>query len=469
MMIDSFDEEGNCIIWNRECVRRLGWTQEELAELDDALSVFYPDPAVLQQVHRDVLRADGKFREYTVLAKDGSRRIQQWANFRTPASRSIISVGHDVTEQRAMEGHLRQAQKMDAVGRLTGGIAHDFNNLLTVVMAGAQLLRRDQEPGSLGDVLTGQILQAAKDGSALVQQLGTFSRRSPLSVEPVDLHALLDEVAPTLRRLLPESIAIRVEHGRGPVHILGDSTAFKQILMNLATNARDAIDGRGTIEIATRVVDEPPPAHVRLTVRDSGVGMSPETRDRVFEPFFTTKEPGKGTGLGLATVYGLVKQHDGEIQLQSEPGKGTCVMIDVPTTDPATAATDDGADRKAPTGGNERILLVEDDEGACLIAERALRHLGYDVVVAGDGAQALAQIEAGETFALILSDVVMPRLTGPELLAKLRARAGPPPVFAFCSGYSPGDDARATDPDVPLLEKPWTIEQLAAFVRKCLD
>ncbi len=468
-MIDSFDENGTCLIWNRECVRRLGWTQQELAELPDALSVFYPDPQVLQQVHQDVMRADGKFREYTVLAKDGTPRIQQWANFRTPASRSTISVGHDVTEQRTMEAQLRQAQKMDAVGRLTGGIAHDFNNLLTVVMAGAELLRRDQEPGSIGEVITAQILQAAKDGSALVQQLGTFSRRSPLSVDPIDLNDLIDDVTPTLRRLLPETITIRVEHGRAPVHILGDKTALKQILMNLATNARDAIDGRGTIEIATRVMDGPPRGRVRLTVRDTGAGMAPETLDRVFEPFFTTKEPGKGTGLGLATVYGLVAQHDGEVEVHSEPGRGTCVQVDLPTIESSTAP-DASADRQEKTkGGNECILLVEDDEGACLIAERALRHLGYDVVIAEDGAEALEHIEAGREFSLILSDVVMPRLTGPELLAKLRERGGPMPAFAFCSGYSPDDDARTTDPNVPLLEKPWTLEQLAMFVRKCLD
>jgi signal transduction histidine kinase len=450
-------------------VRRLGWTQDELAQLDNPLSAFYSD-AQVAAVLEHIELADGQFREYQVRAKDGSTRIQLWANFRTPQTRSTISVGHDITEQREIESQLHQAQKMDAVGRLTGGIAHDFNNLLTVVLAGADLLLPQLEDGSPAHALATQIRSAAQDGAELVRQLGSFSRQRLLRLTPVNLRALLDEVGPTLRRLLPASIEVRILHAPESVHIQGDITSLKQILMNLATNARDAIARRGMIEIATRVLPGAPHGRVVLSVRDTGEGMAPEVRDRVFEPFFTTKAPGLGTGLGLPTVYGLTLQHGGTMTLASEPGQGTRVEITLPML-PAVA--DDGPESTTdlPTlpRGTEQILLVEDDDGARLVAERALAHLGYEVLVAEDGEEALGILARDLPIALILSDVVMPRMTGPELLERLRSRPEPMPAFAFCSGYSSRDTAGPLDPTVPMLAKPWAVPALAAFIRRCID
>lgn len=470
VMIDSFDEDGTCLIWNRECVRRLGWAQAQLAALDEPLAVFYPDPEMLAAVYEDIARADGLFREYQVLAKDGSVRTQMWANFRVPRTGTIISVGHDVTERRAMEAQLRQAQKMEAVGQLTGGIAHDFNNLLTVILASTDLLLLELEGGSAAEELTRQIRHAAQAGSELVRQLGSFSRQSRLALAPLDLHALLDELAPTLRRLLPESIDVRLEHAAGPLHIFGDRIALDQIVMNLATNARDAIDGRGTIVIATALSCRAPCDEVILSIRDSGHGMTPDVRERAFEPFFTTKEPGKGTGLGLPTVYGLVLQHGGSVELASEAGQGTCVEVKLPVLQHSEGrASSPRAVASEVPRGNVLILVVEDDTGTRATSKAALEHLGYGVVVAEHGAAALALLDDVPGIELVLSDIVMPRMTGPELLTALKTRGGRVPAFAFWTGYTSRDTAATVDPSVPLLSKPWSLEALGVFVRRCLD
>jgi PAS domain S-box-containing protein len=373
VMIDAVDDEGKFTIWNRECVRRLGWTRDELEAMEAPLAVFYPDPEVFQRVLEDVARADGRFREYEVLSKDGRVRTQLWANFRLPNTGARISVGHDVTEQRAMEAQLRQSQKMEALGQLTGGIAHDFNNLLTVILASTELLAR-RATGTEAELLV-QVRQAAMDGAELVRQLVSFSRQSRLTIKVVDLRAALEEITPTLRRLLPESIAVRVEHGEGVLAIEADRIALEQIIINVATNARDAMQGVGELTITTRSARAPlgrdasEREYVVLGMRDTGEGMPAEVRERVFEPFFTTKPPGKGTGLGLPTVYGLAAQHRGFVELWSEPGRGTLLEVWFVRADalvdpapPPPASTD------FPTG-TETILLVEDE--ASLRARRS--------------------------------------------------------------------------------------------------
>ena len=241
VMIDAFDEDGTCLIWNRECVRRLGWTLEELRAMPEPLAVCYPDPALHRAVLSDIADADGRFKEYSVRAKDGTERIQLWANFRMPKTGAVISVGHDVTEHRAMESRLRQTQKMEALGRLTGGIAHDFNNLLTVIVSGAELLLHEVEPGSVAEQLAREIGSAARDGAELVRQIGSFSRHDRLTMAPLDLCTLVDDLVPALRRMLPESIEIRVEHSASSLYAVGDRIALKQVIVNLATNAGDEI------------------------------------------------------------------------------------------------------------------------------------------------------------------------------------------------------------------------------------
>jgi PAS domain S-box-containing protein len=447
VMIDAVDSEGKFTIWNRECVRRLGWTREELDALEAPLSVFYPDAEVLKHVLDDIARSDGRFREYEVLSKDGRVRTQLWANFRLPNTGAKISVGHDVTEQRAMEAQLRQSQKMEALGQLTGGIAHDFNNLLTVILASTELLAR-RASGVEAELLV-QIRQAATDGAELVRQLVSFSRQSRLTIKVVDLRAALEEITPTLRRLLPESISVTVRHGEGDLAIEADRIALEQVIINLATNARDAMECVGELTLTTRIArlppGEPDREYVVLGIRDSGAGMTPEVRDRAFEPFFTTKPPGKGTGLGLPTVYGLAAQHRGFVELWTEPGRGTLVEVFFVRAESPVDAAPPPTSAKLPTG-TETILLVEDEPSLRGAAKQVLELLGYRVLVAVDGVDALRVLDTERDVALVLSDVVMPRMTGPELLAALRAR-GP----------------------MPLIEKPFSIAALAPFVRSCID
>jgi PAS domain S-box-containing protein len=471
VMIDAVDSEGKFTIWNRECVRRLGWTREELDAFEAPLSVFYPDPEVLKRVLDDIARSDGRFREYEVLSKDGLVRTQLWANFRLPNTGATISVGHDVAEQRAMEAQLRQSQKMEALGQLTGGIAHDFNNLLTVILASTELLAR-RASGMEAQLLV-QIRQAATDGAELVRQLVSFSRQSRLTIKVVDLRAALEEITPTLRRLLPESISVTVRHGDGELAIEADRIALEQVIINLATNARDAMECVGELTLTTRVArapdrGEPDREYVVLRLRDNGAGMAPEVRERAFEPFFTTKPPGKGTGLGLPTVYGLAAQHGGFVELWSEPGHGTLVEVFFVRAERPVDAAPAPPPASHPTG-RETILLVEDEPSLRVAAKQLLELLGYRVLLAVDGVDALRVLDTEHDVALVLSDVVMPRMTGPELLEALRARGPMTSAFAFLSGYTMRETAGAVDPSVPLIEKPFSIAALAPFVRSCID
>jgi two-component system cell cycle sensor histidine kinase/response regulator CckA len=466
VMVDAFDEDGTCVLWNRECVRCLGWTQAEIVELEDPLRVFYPDPETLRAVHEDIARGDGLFREYEVVAKDGAAHIQLWANFRLPTD-TRISVGHDVTEQRAMEAQLIQAQKMDAIGQLTGGIAHDFNNLLTVIRASAELVSHEGDP-TVRDEMVAQIVDAAERGGELVRQLMNFSRQSRLFLRPVELASVVDNIVPTLRRLLPESIEMRRQREGGELVVRADIVAIEQIVVNLATNARDAIDGRGTIEIGTRqaATSEGRPYSV-LWVKDSGHGMPTEVRARAFDPFFTTKERGRGTGLGLATVYGLVGQHRGFVELSSSPGRGTTVEVWLPLTD-EPVSEDEPVAADLPRG-SETLLLVEDQEAIRCAAKRVLEQLGYRVFVAANGVDALRVLDEVESVALVLSDVVMPQMTGPELRARVCEQPTPRPAFAFWTGYGIDDRLGSEAPEVPVIQKPWSVAALASFVRRCLD
>lgn len=465
VMIDAFDDAGRCLLWNRECERRLGYTLAEVEALRDPFALFYPDPRTQEKVLEALRRADGRFYEYRVTARDGSERTQLWANFRLPSG-TTISVGHDVTERRSVEEQLRQSQKMEALGQLTGGIAHDLNNLLTVITANAELLAQP-EPGLPADgqaVAVAHIREAADRGAQLLRRLLAFSRRQRLRLEPVDLSTLLEELVPTLQRVVPETVHIRLRHRATRHHVRADSLAVEQIVVNLVTNARDAMAGDGTIDLVIQDLVSGSDPYVALDVVDHGEGMDEETLRRALEPFFTTKPSGRGTGLGLAMVYGLVEQHGGMLQLESEPGRGSRARVMLPVCD-------EPARHQAPLAaqlprGTEKILVVEDQDLVREATSQMLRQLGYRVLEAHDGLDALS-ILGTEDVALVLSDVVMPRLSGGELWERLRHRAAAPP-FVFMSGYAP-EHAGLPEHRLPLLQKPWTAEDLARTVRRVLD
>jgi len=387
----------------------------------------------------------------------------------------------DVTERRALEEQLRQAQKMEAVGQLAGGVAHDFNNLLTTVLASNEMIAESLPAGSPVREDAEAVRAAAKRGADLARQLLAFSRQQAVGLRPLALGPLVTEFSRLARRVLPEDVDLGVRADTEGTVIRADPVAVEQILMNLVTNARDAMPAGGTLRIeAARVaVGEErcrswgwgtPGEYVVLSVSDTGAGMDAETRRRIFEPFFTTKPVGRGTGLGMAMVYGLVKQHDAYVDVGSEPGKGTAVRIYFPAI--KESAVETGlAESPAARGGHERILLVEDDVSVRRAATRVLQRFGYQVVAAQDGAEALTVLGMlAEAPDLIISDVVMPKASGPQLLQALRD-AGRAQRILFTSGYTARDtsDRAALDPSLPFLPKPWTIQDLLRKVREVLE
>ncbi len=386
-------------------------------------------------------------------------------------------------EHRQLEDQLRQAQKMEAIGQLTGGIAHDLNNILSVILANAGLLA-DRLPAGRQDLGAdvAEIQAASARGAAMVKKLLAFSRRETLMLAPANLNDVAGGLADTLRRLLPSTIDVTVACAEDLPWTRADVGAIEQVLFNLATNARDARPEGGMLRIETgegRMDDDAcaargwgrPGTYACIVVRDSGVGMDAATRSRIFEPFFTTKPPGLGTGLGLSMVYGLVKQHDGFVSVQSEPRGGTTVTLYFPAVEAPALAERAPASTRAAGAGAETLLVVEDEEALRRVTARALEQHGYRVLVAADGAEALEVFHANRgRIALVLSDVVMPKLGGKELLARLR-HDGVTCPFVLTSGY-PARDARESitrAPDVPFIPKPWTPAELVAKIREALD
>ncbi|MEO8635649.1 MAG: ATP-binding protein [Gemmatimonadales bacterium] len=379
----------------------------------------------------------------------------------------------DVTHQRAVEAQLRQSQKMEAVGQLTGGIAHDFNNLLTVILSMASLVEQELPPeatGARGDIA--DLKQAALRGADMVRTLLAFSRAQQLQFHPMAVGPLIEASARVLRRVLPESIELRVTIDPAATVIRTDPAAIEQILLNLATNARDAMAGVGLLEIRTSPV-QCDGAHVGagtvLEVRDNGAGMDGATRERLFEPFFTTKPLGEGTGLGMTMVYSLVQQHGGTIAIESTPGRGTRVCITFPAADlpPETVPVPP----PDPKRGRGTVLIVEDEEALRRAAQRLLERHGYEVLLAVDGEDALTVMEAdADRISVILSDVVMPNRSGTSLYAELRRRGVRTP-FVFMSGYvGHGVSGAASLPEgVPFLPKPWEINELLVVLEQTIQ
>ena len=381
------------------------------------------------------------------------------------------------------EEQLRQAQKMEAIGQLTGGIAHDFNNLLTVILTNAQFMEDALLPGQTGvrsDLK--ELVGAADRGRGMVRKLLSFSRREALSFRAVDLPRLVDELSSSLGRLLPASIRIRTSSDEHLPPAYADPGSVEQILLNLATNARDAMPDGGLLHIQVRRgwLDEEhrvthgwgePGEYVRLLVSDTGVGMDKSTAQKIFEPFFTTKAVGEGTGLGMAMIYGLVKQHNGYVQIQTEVGQGTTVTVYFPIARGSVTASAPAPERVEMPGGTETILLAEDEEPVRRAARRVLERCGYTVLTSENGEEALRVFQAHRSdIDLVISDVIMPKAGGPELYAAIRSEAQDV-KFIFMSGYSAQDVRGSVEisPTVPLIHKPWSVAELLNRVREVLD
>ncbi len=395
----------------------------------------------------------------------------------------VLAVVRDISERRRIEEHLRHSQKIEAVGKLAGGIAHDFNNILMAIMGYAEILRDDMPEGSRQRGAVDQILASSARAAHLTRGLLAFSRKQMIDPRPVELNGILIEVDRLLGRLIREDIRIETVLCREPVVVLVDIGQLEQVLMNLATNARDAMPEGGSLRLTTgkAYLGEDfflshglgrPGQYAVLTVTDTGHGMDEETRRRVFEPFFTTKEVGKGTGLGLAMVYGIVKQHNGFIDVASQPGQGTTVTIYLPLAEKEVAAEPrPAAAEAAPVGGNEAILLAEDDQTLRTLMASTLRSYGYRVIEAEDGAAALARFEeCRELEPLLLLDVIMPKKSGQLVWEEIR-RQEPEARVIFVSGYAADilKDKGITTGGADVLVKPVAPRVLLAKVREVLD
>jgi PAS domain S-box-containing protein len=394
----------------------------------------------------------------------------------------LLILFNDVTERVQLEAQFRHSQKMEAVGQLAAGIAHDFNNILTVIQGHVGLLlvtiQNQEHAGSLNEVS-----RAADRAADLTRQLLTFSRRQPLLSRTLDLNQVISSTSQMLRRILSEQISLSFRHAPSLPAIHADQGMIEQIILNLAVNARDAMPNGGRLEFVTsarttsedqlrRNPDAAAGEFVCMDVTDTGCGMDAITLSRIFEPFFTTKEVGKGTGLGLATVYGIVKQHGGWIEVASEVNRGTQFTIYFPAQRAGRGVARGSSLEASVHGGSETILLVEDEPGVRELARSVLGRYGYTVLCAANGIEALETWErSGARIDLLLTDMVMPEgLSGRELAARLRSEA-PGLKILFTSGYSVEleDGGMPLKAGVNFLPKPYPARQLAAQVRRCLD
>jgi two-component system, cell cycle sensor histidine kinase and response regulator CckA len=417
--------------------------------------------------------------ENRYLCKDGAYRVFSWRATLDPITGDVYAVARDVTQQRNTEVQLRHAQKMEAVGQLAGGVAHDFNNLMLAVLANTELALGEKDIAANVAEHLGEIREAGERAAALTKQLLAFSRRQPIRPVVVNMNDLLRGLMKMLRRLLPANIALEFVPGHQLACVSAEASQLEQVVVNLCVNARDAMVNGGRLMVETenvlinrRYADTHPWAkpgrYVLLSVTDTGVGMTREAQERAFEPFFTTKPPHQGTGLGLSTVYGIVRQHDGMVHLYSELGHGTTFKVYLPTS---TRDADEVGNKLLfePMRGQETILLAEDEPQVRRAVAQVLERAGYRVILASNGAEALQVLgKTQEQVHLAILDVVMPELGGPEVWAQIRATR-PGMRVLFASGYADNRFASRIPATAALLEKPYSIDELLLRVREVLD
>jgi len=393
----------------------------------------------------------------------------------------VLGVATEITQRKELENQLRQSQKMEAVGQLAGGIAHDFNNVLTAILGYTRLLLKESTLGVQQRDDIKEIEEAAERAASLTHQLLAFSRKQVMQPTVLNVNDVVQGMRSLLRRLIGEHIALVAAFDPEPVFVRADQGQLQQVIVNLSVNARDAMPEGGTLMLATARVDldeaftaaHPGSAagpHVRLLVSDSGTGMEAEVRRRAFEPFFTTKPMGKGSGLGLATVYGIVKQSGGYIDVESQPGHGSTFTLYLPRVPAPTVAAVEPVP-PPPRPGRETVLLVEDEPGVRALARRALTSFGYRVLEATNGVEALTVArQTSDPIDLLLTDVVMPEMGGRELAQVLKQQR-PDTRVLFTSGYpdSGGMALDVAESGVPYLPKPYTPNELAEKVREVLD
>jgi two-component system cell cycle sensor histidine kinase/response regulator CckA len=485
-LVVGLDLEGRIRLVNRYVEEMTGYSSEALAGKELFGELF---PQEEQQQARRAFRElleQGKHNQHEnqLLTKNGNPRVVNWSGtlIRDSQGRpeSVFVVGQDITEQKQLEVHLRQSQKMEAIGQLAGGIAHDFNNLLTPIQGSVELLMEMTDRDEQALEYLQSIKLASERAAGLTRQLRLFTRQDEGQRKPLVLNRIVRETSDLLGRSLTHSITVRLDLEENLWAVEADSSQMSQVLINLSLNAQDAMESGGVLVIGTRNISldafearfSPgmrPGRYACLSVKDSGCGMSPETEARIFEPFFTTKKPGKGTGLGLSVVYGIVRAHGGFIDVHSEEGKGSRFDVYLPTTE-LSVAEKERKDAALPVG-SETILLVDDEEMIRRLGRRVLEKCGYSVRIAAGGAEAIRTYKKhGGEIDLVLLDVIMPHMNGQEVLRQLK-QLNPKVKVLIATGYTADSSVQRLKVEgvLGVVEKPFSIQTLAAAIRTALD
>ncbi|QXE87812.1 DUF3365 domain-containing protein [Geomonas nitrogeniifigens] len=491
--IYGIDTTGRCTFANKTCLELTGYSLDELIgrNMHDTIHHTLPDgmpaPVAKCKIFRAYSEGEGcTVRDEVFWRKDGTSFPVEYSSY--PILNDGVIEGAvisflDVSERVKLEEQLRQAQKMEAVGQLAGGVAHDFNNILQVISGYGSILKLDERLDDRQQEEIDHILSAAEKAAQLTRGLLAFSRKQVITLSPVNLNDIVENVRKFLARIIGEDIHLKTTPSEAPLYVMADLGQLEQVLFNLATNARDAMPRGGVLAIETgsQVVESPldqesglirPGSYAVLTVTDTGCGMSAETCKRIFEPFYTTKEISKGTGLGMAIVYGIVKQHNGFINVYSEPGHGTTFRIHLPIYHAERVMDEESAKQAAPPrGGSETILLAEDDEGVRNLVLSVLTRFGYRVIQAVDGQDAVEKYSAHRNeISMILMDLIMPRKNGKEAYDEI-ARLDPEVKVLYASGYTADFIKNRGVPEegIDLIMKPIQPMELLRTVREVLD
>jgi two-component system cell cycle sensor histidine kinase/response regulator CckA len=475
------DEEGRLLRWNDNERAMTGYTTEELSRMN-VLHLFREDRELVASKMREVFEFGRASVEVSIVTKSGMPIPFLFSGFRMVADnkRYLVNVGIDVSERKRLEAQLRHAQKMEAIGVLAGGIAHDFNNILSAIIGYVSLMKMKMKPDDQLQHNAEQILASAERAAKLTHDLLAFSRKQVVNLSPLNINDIICGIQNMLTRLIGENIEFKVRCFPGKLIAKVDKGQIEQVLMNLATNARDAMPQGGTLQIATSVVevddsnmiilhDHKSSRYVLITVSDSGVGMDKKTQAHLFEPFYTTKEVGKGTGLGLAITYGIIKKHHGFIYVDSQPGEGTTFNIYLPLVK-AEAKEVRREENVPPSSGHETILLVEDESVVRQVTKDMLEEFGYTVIEAIDGDEGVRVFrENQQRIQLVLCDLIMPHKNGKEVYEEIR-KMRPDIKVIFMSGYTADiiEQQGIHEMGINFISKPTATSELLEKIREVL-
>lgn len=478
-----FDQKGRFLRWNNNFERVSEYSPEDIALMSPLDFFEGPDKVLIQERIQDVFVKGISDAEAVFISKSGKKTPYYFTGqtIQIDEKPCLIGMGIDITEQKKLQEQLRQAQKMEAIGHLAGGVAHDFNNILSAIVGYAHLTLmklKDDDPLRMN---IEHILTASDKAANLTQSLLAFSRKQLIVPKPVNINNIVFNIIKILDRIIGEDIEFKVNTYVNDLIVKVDKGQIEHVLMNLATNARDAMPDGGALTITTEEVSVDEKfiqmhqegeigKYAVVTVADTGMGMNEKTRENIFEPFFTTKEVGKGTGLGLAMVYGTIKQHNGFINVYSEPGKGTTFRIYLPLAESGVEYTKKNeADTVA--SGNEKILLIEDDQAVRKSIKAVLEELGYNVIEAADGDQASTLFRKNkDSVHLVISDVIMPRQSGKEVYDELK-KIRPDIKILFVSGHSADILTKKgiMGEEINFISKPINPEVFLRKIREVLD